>query len=55
LRGGGLVSVAQLPWPHFSRPRTLNVAIYCAPVTSIAAAQRWNGQVADRGGQLARN
>src|SRR2546428_8902964 len=44
----GLVSVAQLPWPHFGRTRTLNAAIYCAPVSSISAGQRGNGQVADR-------
>jgi hypothetical protein len=31
----GLVSVAQLPWPHFGRPRTLNAATYRAPVSSI--------------------
>ena len=31
-------------WPH----RTLNAAIYCAPVSSILAGQRGNGQVADR-------
>ena len=44
----GLVSVAQLPWPHFGRTRTLNAAIYCVPVSSISAGQRGNGQVADR-------
>jgi hypothetical protein len=43
-----LVSVAQLSWPHFGRTRTLNAAIYCAPVSSISAGQRGNGQVADR-------
>ena len=43
----GLVSVAQLPWPHFGRTRTLNAAIYCAPVSSISAGQRGNGQVAE--------
>jgi hypothetical protein len=45
----GPVSVAQLPWPHFGHPRTLNAAIYCAPVSSIPAGQRGNGQIADRG------
>jgi hypothetical protein len=39
-----LVSVAQLPWPHFGRTRTLNAAIYCAPVCSILAGQRDRGQ-----------
>src|SRR5215470_5411794 len=35
-------------WPHFGRTRTLNAAMYCAPVSSISAGQRANGQVADR-------
>ena len=46
LYGAGVV--AQLPWPHFGRTRTLNAAIYCAPVSSISAGQRGNGQAADR-------
>ena len=45
----GLVSVAQLPWPHFGRTRTLNAAAYCVPVSNISAGQRGNEQVADRG------
>src|SRR5262249_30759073 len=31
-------------WPH----KAPNAAIYCAPVSSISAGQRRNGQVADR-------
>ena len=33
-------------WPLFGRRRTLNVATYCAPVSSISAGQQRNGQVA---------
>src|SRR5215469_11337963 len=44
----GLVSVAQLSGPHFGHKRTLNAAICWAPVSSISAGQRGNGQVADR-------
>jgi hypothetical protein len=47
----GLMFVAQLPWPHFGLTRTLNAAIYCAPVSSIPAGQQGNGQVADGGTQ----
>ena len=37
----------QKAWPLFGRTRTLNVAAYCAPMSSILAGQRSNGQVAD--------
>jgi hypothetical protein len=33
-------------WPLFVRTRTLNVAAYCAPVSSIPAGQQKNVQVA---------
>ena len=33
-------------WPLFGRQTTLNVAICCAPVSSILAGQQQNGQVA---------
>src|SRR6516165_9241772 len=44
--GAGVV--AQLPWPHFGHTRTLNAAIYCAPVSSISAGKHRNGRVADK-------
>jgi hypothetical protein len=34
-------------WPPIGRQTTLNVAIYCAPVSRVSAGQRQNGQVAD--------
>ena len=34
-------------WPLFGRQTTLNVATYCAPVSSISAGQQRNGQVAE--------
>jgi hypothetical protein len=39
------MAVAQLPGRIFGRARTLNAAIYCAPVSSISPGQRgeWAG------------
>ena len=33
-----------LPWPLSGRTRTLNVAAYCAPVSSILAGQQRIGR-----------
>ena len=41
------IEVVRPRWPLFGRQRTLNAAIYCAPVSSISAGQQRNGQVAD--------
>ena len=34
-------------WPLFGRPRALNAAAYCAPVSTVSAGQQRNEQAAD--------
>jgi hypothetical protein len=34
-------------WSYFGLTTTLNVAVYCASVSSVSAAQQANEQVAD--------
>jgi len=31
-------------WPLFGRPSTLNAAAYCAPISTVSAAERRNGR-----------
>ena len=41
------IEVVRRRWPLFGRQTTLNVAAYCAPVSSISAGQQRNEQVVD--------